>query len=278
LRRIRKAFYLDHYPDPPLVRTRYPVVLVHGFGSLGTVGQPGLLHRQARFLREHGILAFAPNVTPYDTTPVRCGEWVERLGRIFGETGAEKVSLIGYSAGGLDARHLVSTCGFGERVAAVVTINTPHRGSELAEWTLSDKSLVRRLAIGVMELSGSLFYSDAQPHVEAGLRELTPRFMREEFNPRNRDVDGVYYASWASAAGKGTATRITPALILQNRILYGIAGVNDGMVPLPSARWGELLGTAPSDHLRMAGVVPGSRTFSSQFFLDIARHLAERDL
>lgn len=267
---------LPPFPDAPLQRTRYPVVLIHGFGSLGTVGKPGLLHQQARYLRERGTLAYAPNVTPYDTVDVRCGEWMDRLERIINETEAEKLSLIGYSAGGLDARNLVSSCGMGDRVAAVVTINTPHRGSPLAAWTLEKRDPLRQGAIRAMDLAGRIFYDLAEPRVEAGVRELTPDHLENHFNPANPDVDGVEYLSWAGAAGKGTETRISPLLVFQNRTLYGLAGVNDGMVPVDSAKWGDFQDIVPSDHLRMAGVVPGSRSFSDELFLDIIRELIRR--
>lgn len=277
MRPVLPSLALPAHPDYPLVRTRYPVVLVHGFGSLGTVGKPGLLHHQARFLRLHGTLAYAPNVAPYDTTAVRAQEWLTRLDRIVEEAGAEKVNLIGYSAGGLDARFLASRCGLQDRIASVITVNTPHRGSELATWTLQESNIVKQVALGVMDVSGRIFY-EREPRVTAGLRELTPEYLCDEFNPKTPDVAGIYYASWAGAAGKGTETRISTLLLIQNRILYDLAGVNDGMVTVESARWGDFRGVVAGDHLTMAGVGPGSRRFSRALFLNIARHLAARGL
>jgi len=276
LRRLKRAIELDAFPDPPLVRTRFPVVLIHGFGSLGTIGKPGLLHQQARFLRTRGVLAFAPNVSPYDTVPVRCAQWQQHIDRVIEETGAEKINLIGYSAGGLDARYIVSSCGYEDRIASVITINAPNRGSHLAAWTLESRGPLPWIAMTSMELAGRLSFTTFDPRVEAGVREMTPEYVCEVFNPQNPDIEGVYYASWAGLAGKGTDTRITPFLVVQNRILYGLAGPNDGMVPLESAQWGDFRGTVPSDHLRMAGVVPGSRKISNELFLTVARHLAEK--
>src|SRR5215203_4124203 len=48
----------------------------------------------------------------------------------------EKVVIIGHSMGGLDARYMISRLGMDDRVAALVTITTPHRGSPYADWCL----------------------------------------------------------------------------------------------------------------------------------------------
>ena len=41
---------------------------------------------------------------------------------------------------------------------------------------------------------------------------------------------------------------------LPNRILYGMAGLNDGIVPTDSAWWGERLGVLDADHARQIGL------------------------
>jgi triacylglycerol lipase len=275
---LDRVFGLEAFPDAEIVRTRYPMVLIHGFGAMGTLFTSGLLQDQAAFLRQRGTLAFAPNVTPYDTTRVRCEGWAGHLERVLEMTGAERLNLIGYSAGGLDARALASSLGFGARLASVITVATPNRGSALASWTLEQRPPVRDVVIGAMDVMGRLSYRDSAPRVEAGLRELTPEHVDQQFNPDNPDVSGVFYGSFAGRAGLGTDTRITPLQVIQNRILFRLAGVNDGMVPLSSAPWGELMGVVRSDHLRMCGVAPGSREHANRFFLHIARELASRGL
>lgn len=273
---VDAVFRLDPFPDGEIVRTRYPLVLIHGFGALGTLFTSGLLHQQAAFLRQRGVLAFAPNVTPYDTTAVRCDYWEAHLHRVLEMTGADRLNLVGYSAGGLDARHLVAQRGFADRVASVITVATPNRGSELAAWTLGGGGPLRAVAVTAMTAMGRLSFHDAPPQVEDGLAELCPDHVLDRFNPDNPDAPGVYYGSFAARAGLGTDTRITPLLLTQNRILYPLAGPNDGMVSLDSAPWGELLGIVRSDHLRLCGVAPRSREHSMRFFLHLCRELAGR--
>jgi triacylglycerol lipase len=53
------------------------------------------------------------------------------IGDLLAQTGAGKVVLVGHSMGGLIARAYLARRG-GDRVAALVTIGTPHHGSDLA--------------------------------------------------------------------------------------------------------------------------------------------------
>ena len=86
---LRRLVGLDPLPQPPLIRTRYPVVLMHGFGVLAGLRRGGHLHKEAMDLRQHGVLAYAPNVAPYNTVPVRAAMWQDRLASILEETCAD---------------------------------------------------------------------------------------------------------------------------------------------------------------------------------------------
>jgi triacylglycerol lipase len=274
--RARQAVELAPFPQPPLEPTRYPVVLMHGFGTIAGLFGQGVLHAHAMHLRGYGVAAFAPNVNPYDTVEVRTRAWQQRIDRVLEGTGAERVSLVAFSAGGLDARHLVGSLGYADRVAAVVTVSTPHHGTALCDFLLERPERLREFVVGVMDWLGRAAYAEEKPNTGIALHELTPAFVCEQFNPNHPDAEGVYYGSWAGRAGKGTDTPISPALLLHNRILYAAAGVNDGMVPVESARWGEALGVVEADHLRQVGVGLGSGFDSHAFFLEIVRDLAAR--
>src|SRR5436190_277798 len=49
-----------------------------------------------------------------------------------------KVIIIAHSMGGLDARYMISRLGMADRVAALVTLSTPHHGSPYADWCLKN--------------------------------------------------------------------------------------------------------------------------------------------
>ena len=275
----RRAVELAPMPQPPLAPTRYPVVLMHGFGALANALQGGILHAEAMALRARGIWAYAPHVNPYDTIDVRATAWAQRLGVVLEETGADKVNLIAFSSGGLDARVLAAERGWADHVASVVTVSTPHRGTELADYVLGQPERLRTWTVGVMDAVGRTAYADETPHVEAGVGELRPNAVAARFDP-DALVDGAWCASFAGRAGKGTGVPIYPPLVVPNRILFGLAGVNDGIVPTSSMAWGEELGVLDADHARQIGLrVPGTRGHDSvAFFLDVADRLRARGL
>ena len=262
----RRAVELEPMPQPPLRPTRYPVVLMHGFGALANLMQAGVLHAEAMHLRGRGVRAYAPHVNPYDTVAVRAAAWAERLRRVLDETAAERVNLVGFSTGGLDARQLARD-GWADRVASLVTVSTPHRGSELATFVLDRPERLRAFALGVMDFMGRAAYESAPPQAEAALAELAPDAVVARFDPAET-VPGAWCASWSARAGKGTDVPMYPPLVLPNRILYGLAGLNDGIVPTASMPWGERLGTLDADHARQIGmrVTPSARYDSYAFF------------
>ena len=98
---IQKLLGVVPFPQPALISTRYPVVLMHGFGMLAALRRNGHLHEHAMHLRKYGITAYAPNVPPYNPVPVRASIWRQRIKYILEETKAEKVNIIAHSMGGL---------------------------------------------------------------------------------------------------------------------------------------------------------------------------------
>ena len=275
----RRAVELEPMPQPPLRPTRHPVVLMHGFGALANVGGGGLLHAEAMHLRGRGVAAYAPHVNPYDTVAVRAAAWADRLRRVLDETGAERLNLVAFSSGGLDARWLARDPAWAGRVASLVTLSTPHRGSALAQYVLDRPDRLRAWAVGVMDFVGRAAYDAAPPHTEAALAELTPDAVVRRFDPDDRLPD-AWCASFTSRAGKGTGVPISPPLVVPNRILHGLAGVNDGIVPEASGAWGEPLGVVEADHARQVGVgwTTAAGDESCAFFERVCGLLRERDL
>jgi triacylglycerol lipase len=273
----RRAVELVPFPQPALSPTRYPVVLMHGFGAVANLMKGGVLHREAMHLRGHGVWAYAPHVNPYDTIDTRAAAWADRIDRVLEETGAAKVNLVGFSLGGLDARYLIGTLGRAEQVASLVTVSAPHRGSSVMEAVFAQSDRLRGWAVAFMDFVGRAAYEHEAPHVEDALHEMTPDYVCRTFNPAHPDHPGVYYASYAGCAGRGTGTPISPALIVPNRLLYEAEGVNDGLVAVASAKWGEFRGTLDADHGQQVGFRFAPGPFDSKgFFLEVAQDLAER--
>ncbi len=240
-------------------------MLMHGFGAMANLMQGGVLHAEAMHLRARGVAAYAPHVHPYDTLDVRARAWAARLGVVMDETGAERVNLVAFSSGGLDARVLATEMGWADRVASLATVSTPHRGTALAGFVVSQPERLRALPIGVMNAVGRAAWESAPPRALDAIAELTPEAVSARFG--DETVPGVWCSSYDSAAGQGTRVPMYPPLLVPNRILYRLAGLNDGIVPTSAMSWGEPLGTLHADHARQIGLGPGAAArFDSRGF------------
>lgn len=279
----RRVVELAPFPQPPLCPTRHPVVLMHGFGALANLQPGGVLHEEAMYLRGRGVWAYAPHVNPYDTVAVRAEAWRDRIERVRAETGTQKVNLVGFSSGGLDARHLAGPLGYAPHVAAIVTVSTPHRGSAIARYLVAKPDRLRQWIVALMGFVGRAAYEMAPPNVREALEELTPEHAAAVFEPLHPvaplRAEGIYCASYAGRAGKGTPVSVYPPLALANRILYDLDGVNDGLVTVESARWERFLGTVDADHARQVGLrITASAFDARRFYLGIAQHLRAQGL
>ncbi|MEL6612702.1 MAG: lipase [Bacteroidota bacterium] len=253
---------------------------MHGFGAMANVVQCGVLHNEAMYLRGRGVLAYAPHVNPYDTIQTRAEAWADRFKLIFRETGADRLNLIAFSSAGLDARFLVDSLGYASRVASVITVACPHRGSPLAEWVLAQPRWLKTPAIAIMSSMGAAAYEHAPPSTVDGLRELAPQSVLRRFDPLQTLPDPIYCASVSSRAGIGAPVAIQYVpLMVTNRLLYQLGGINDGIVPTASMVWGHHLGTVDADHAALVGMklVPGGLD-SRTFYRSLVAHLAARGL
>jgi triacylglycerol lipase len=267
---------LTTFPQPPLIRTHYPVVLMHGFGSLASLRRHGHLHDEAMHLRGHGVIAYAPNVTPYNTVTVRSVMWKKCLQAVLDETGADRLNLIAQSMGGLDARYLISHLGMAKHVASLITVSTPHHGSSIAEFVMEQPQVIQEWTAAIANWLGTNTLPDSESDFATAVAELTPDFLARQFNPTTPDDPTVRYWSYAGASGKGTDMMMNPFLRVLNGILYEREGLNDGFVSIDSARWGTYLGQIDADHAEQVGIriIPGSRFDSHAFYVDVTRMLA----
>src|SRR3954470_22149464 len=126
-----------------------PIVLHHGIFGFGEihVGPINLSYFRKidRALAERGHPLIISRVHPTAAISTRARQLKETILRQLQILGREdeKVLVVGHSMGGLDARYMVSKLGMADRVAAVLSVTTPHRGSPLADWCL--KHLADRL-------------------------------------------------------------------------------------------------------------------------------------
>lgn len=274
---IQRWATLEAFPQPSVIPLRTPLVLMHGLGLFAALQRGGHLHEEAMHLRSRGVRAYAPNVAPYHSIHVRADMWKARLERVLEETGADQITLVAHSMGGLDARYLISTMGMHAHVGALVTVSTPHRGTPVAELVLNQPDLVRDWVANVANYIGMRALKDSTSDILQALSELTPEYVTDTFNRAVPDHPSVRYWSYAGCAGKETDVPLDPFFYLLNNYVYRREGVNDGYISVESAKWGTFLGTIDADHARQVGLASrlGADFDANAFYASIAEMLAE---
>jgi triacylglycerol lipase len=240
---------------------RHSVVLAHGFLGFDEVVVAGVRHQYfrdlTRSLAEHAHTTHRPRVAPAGSVVSRA----EELARCIRALPDRRVNVIAHSMGGLDARHAITRLGLARRVASLTTIGCPHLGTPLAD-----------LGVAMGERLGLRRVLEKLRMPLEALDDLTTAAMGE-FNRSTPDVTGVDYVSVVGAA---PVRRTHPLLVPGNLYLQGVSGENDGLVPVASQRWGEVLCQIEADHWAQVG---WSKHFDAAAFYDgLLRELRGRGL
>ncbi len=250
-------FDSDLAAQPVRTIPRYPIVLLHGvLGEIElALGRREYFRGIAERLASAGVEVHTPRVSPAAPVAVRARELVRAVERI----AADRVNIIAHSMGGLDARYAIARLGLDARVASLTTVATPHHGTPLADLgtgLFGDRlGLEKLLAMARINVAG--FYDLTTGSAAA-------------FNKRVPDAAGVHYGCVVGAA----ATQLHPLLRPAHRYLSRRAGANDGLVPVASQRWGEVLAEVEADHWAQIG---WSGAFDAPaFYEDLTRQLARR--
>lgn len=235
--------------------TRFPIVLIHGFA--GTDKYFGILtyfYKVKAHLEQSGYSVFTPTVQPIANSTTRVKTLKQKIDEILKKTGARRLNLIGHSQGGIDGRLLLSIYKYGDRVASLTTVSSPHRGLPIP----------------------NLLLPPSQELSESNMKKYNQTYPNEK---------QVKYFSWAglscrwldsSCRKKNNNEVIDPLLITTYNTLKALRGDNDGIVPVSSAKWGTFLGTLPADHFDEIGQIADRNNSSfdhKAFYLKEARRL-----
>jgi triacylglycerol lipase len=239
---------------------RYPVVLAHGLMGFDVIR---VGKREAEYFRgvskrltRMGAKVLVPKVPAAASVAKRAEALAERVRQL----DAKRVNIIAHSMGGLDARYAISRLGLAPKVAALVTVGTPHRGTPVAD-------------VGASLVGGGFGLKRALEvlGVDVGaFSNITTRRMAV-FNEEVPDVRGVAYASYVATT---RPTRLNPLLLPGYLYMSDAHGPSDGMVPASSQRWGEVWGEVEADHWAQIG---WSRGFDAPgFYAQVLRELRTR--
>ncbi|KAF2140006.1 uncharacterized protein K452DRAFT_299970 [Aplosporella prunicola CBS 121167] len=229
-REIRDEYAVlrEEYETP-----KHPIILAHGllgFDELRLGGSrlPGIQYW--RGIRE----AYEAKGIEVIVASVSASGSVEARGLKLGETIAEKangksVNIIA----GLDARYMISQLKpKNVDVKSLTTIASPHRGSAFADFMMDQ--------IGPNNLPRAYRALEFFGFETGAFSQLTRKYMQEEFNPKTPDREGVRYYSYGAS--------LEPTYWSVFRPSHDIIKVleeeqNDGLVSVPSSKWGTYKGT-----------------------------------
>jgi len=254
-------------------------------------------------LRAAGADVTVPNLPPYDGSEQRAMVLARVVDDVLARTNKRKVHLIAHSQGGVDSRVLITDLGYADRVASLVTISTPHRGTRVAELAASAPDGLLNPAgqllgwlVGTLEgeppseaawLADESVQAAYDPNLVAAMDTLQPSTMAA-FNETHPDPEGVPIFSVAGVTNLLSldqsecdggrwerANRVdvvdfffaAPGLYLSNTDggwLFNQTP-NDGLVTVASARWGTFLGCIPADHPDEIGHILDSGNLVSGF-------------
>jgi triacylglycerol lipase len=207
---------------------------VLGFDKIAFAGKDHSYFRGVtRHLTRVGADVHRPCVPSAASIAVRA----EELARLIRMIPAKKVNVIAHSMGGLDARYAIMRYGLADRVASLITVGTPHYGTPVADlgMKLSDLLKLQSLIGRMVDLRG--------------FQDLTTVRMKS-FNQEIEDHRNVLYGSVVARVDR---SRAHPLLWPTHLYLSERGQESDGLVPVASQKWGEVMREIDADHWAQIG-------------------------
>lgn len=273
-----KKFELLDFPQPEILKLKYPLFMCHGYGGIAGFVRPTPIHSPCMMLREHGIHAFAPNIVPYASIDTRAAQWTEKIEQLKEQYGYEKFNVVGHSMGGLDMRYAISKLNISDSVASLTTIATPHHGTSLAELVLNTPGVLKEKLGEVFDWFGESLFPQAKSNAVAAVEQLTRTYITKTFNPAVPDHEDVTYFSFSAAVGRGTNHPLNTIYRYQNAHIYKHEGLNDSFVSVESSIWGEHIQTVPLSHLEQLDIQVSKdrKKYVEHFWLDLVENLQKK--
>jgi triacylglycerol lipase len=284
---------------------RHAIVLAHGFDA--STSNRWSFYQVEDKLRADGHVVHSAQVSPYKGVPARAAQLAthidaaQRECRAKAGCDASKVHIIAHSMGGLDSRYVISKLGYGDRVASLTTISTPHRGSAIADVLLKIIPDDFDKAVNAMASVWGRTFTDRDladgSDLKAALGSISEKTTATTFNPDVKDDPRVTYLSWAGVSNVlgipnakdneacegrldtrlGIRDGMDPTLVAAAPfVAHGTElRPNDGMVTVESAKWGKFMGCIPADHLDEVGQPKdGQHAFTGFSHIQFYRKLA----
>ena len=255
------------------VLLKYPVVLVHGIIAHDRGRVVFFWGRIPKILGKSGVQVFFGNTDAWGSYESNAAILKTTIEKILRETNSEKVNIIAHSKGGIDSRYLIWKYDFGDKVASLTTISTPHHGAEIADMLYKQDIIHSNIMKRTLRIFGETS-GDINPDMYNVNFQLTTERMRE-FNEKVIRDDRVYYQSMYTVMNNPFDDSM---FFSSYRYIKNISGDNDGVVSEYSARWGDNVikigsGISHAEILDIKGIKI-SRIDIPDIYLNIVRDLA----
>ena len=249
-------------------KTKYPLVLVHGFIGFDNILGIQYFYAIPSALRDDGATVYIASVNPSQTTEFRGEELIQQMKQWAAKDGVKKFNLIGHSHGGPTVRYAAGTVP--TMVASVSTVAGTHFGSKVADdilagttpggafdqtataglqllsWltgnkTTSDANLL--VALNALSAPGAAAFNAKYP---AGAPTTTCGE-----GPGSAKVAGnnILFYSFSGTSLKTNTSDISDVLLAYTGE-YFKGEANDGLVSRCSSHWGKVVkDNYPWNHL-----------------------------
>ena len=213
--------------------TKYPIVLVHGIVAHDRWKKMKFWGRIPKRIEKSGTKVFFGNTDAWGNYESNAEILRTTIDKILNETQSKKVNIIAHSKGGIDSRYMIWKHDYGDKVASLTTISTPHHGSEIADLIYKQKIIHSRIAKKSLQILGKL-YGDISPDIFNVNCLLTTEKMKE-FNKVVKPDHQVYYQSIYITMRNSFDDLL---FFYSYRYLKNVSGSNDGLISETSAKWG----------------------------------------
>ncbi len=280
-------------------KTKYPFILAHGMGYTPSTSHPNSFPGIVEALRACGATVYTPTVPAIASTRNKATQFKAAFLSIKAADGSAKFNIIGHSHGGLYTRDAITNLGLSPYVASLTTVDSPHRGTQIADVG----NLIFTVAPWLANMLAGLTPLLNDPAaLTSNLHDLSVSYMTNTFNPNTPNISGVYYQSFSGVLKTYDLFTTTAAFLAMLRTItqgdiivmmyYAMpmsatelfilgGGYNDGMVSADSAKWGTYLGTQTGywyttgvNHLDMVNFAPsGAKWDAITYWKNLAKNL-----
>lgn len=240
-------------------KTKYPIVLVHGFIGFDNVLGIQYFYQIPSALRNEGATVYIASVNPSQTTEFRGEELIQQMKQWAAKDGVKKFNLIGHSHGGPTVRYAAGTVP--TMVASVSTMAGTHFGSKVADdilahttpggtfdtvataglklisWLTGNKTTSQTdllTALNALSTPGAAAFNAkfpvGAPTTTCGSGPLTAKIAGNSMN----------WYSFSGTSVKTNAWDVSDALLAYTAD-YFKGEANDGLVSQCSSHWGKVI-------------------------------------